>query len=384
MRKILYIQIGVGFLHVNRNVIAQLRKHYPDHEIELYDLMPLVKKNKLVIARNLMQVVIEYAADFLSFRKSIFNLKYYFLGTTFIFRHFSELVRAKARNGGYDFILQTQVLCDSSGNGVPVYIYTDHTTLNNLNYRFVNPAKFMRPKPYIALEKRALEKASLVFVMSENIRNSLLEQYNLPASKIKMAYVGSNTELPSAVNPKKYRNKNIIFVGKEWERKGGPLLIEAFKKVLDKIPDATLTILGCRPDVSVPNCTILGEVSLEEVAKHYEKASVFCLPTVREPFGIVFIEAMFNRLPIVTNNMGAAPYLVTPKNGYIIENNADDYCTALVSLLNDPARCEEFGNESLRIARDTYTWKNVGVQMARFIGQPGNRVEAGAENLTNA
>jgi glycosyltransferase involved in cell wall biosynthesis len=123
---------------------------------------------------------------------------------------------------------------------------------------------------------------------------------------------------------------------------------------------------------------------LAEVARHYERASVFCLPTVREPFGIVFIEAMFNRLPIVTNNMGAAPYLVTPKNGYIIENNADDYCKALVSLLNDPAKCEDFGNESLRIAQGAYTWKNVGNQMARYIGQPGNKVEAGAENLTNA
>ena len=38
MRKILYIQIGVGFRFVNRNVIEQLKKHYPDHEIELYDL----------------------------------------------------------------------------------------------------------------------------------------------------------------------------------------------------------------------------------------------------------------------------------------------------------------------------------------------------------
>lgn len=367
MPKILYIQTGVGFIHVNRNVIAQLKKHFPGHEIELYDVVPPVKKSLPVLLINALYVLKEYGADFITRRKSISNFKYYFLGTTFLFKHLSKLVAEKCKKDKYEFIIQSQSLCDSSGNGVPVYIYTDHTTLNNLNYRFINPDKFMRRKAYIELEKKAYKNATKVFVMSENIRQSLIRQYGLDESRIRLVYVGSNTEVPREVDMKKYASKNIIFVGKEWERKGGPLLVEAFGKVLKQIPDATLTIVGCSPAVDVPNCTIVGEVSLSEVAKHYNKAAVFCLPTRREPFGIVFIEAMFNRLPLVTNNMGAAPYLVTDRNGYLLENNADDYCTALVALLNNPGLCEEFGEESLRIASEYYTWTNVGVQMAKGI-----------------
>jgi glycosyltransferase involved in cell wall biosynthesis len=384
MRKILYIQIGVGFLHVNRNVISQLRKHYPGYEIELFDLLPSVKSNPMILLRNLFHIVTEYFFDFVTFRKSIFNIKYYFLGTTYIFKHFTSQVREKVASGRYEFIIQSQCLCDSSGNGLPVYIYTDHTTLNNLNYRFVNPVKFMRTRAYIALEKKALENATLIFVMSQNIFRSLIEQYHIPESKVKLVYVGSNTDHPSTVNFSKYQNKNIIFVGKEWERKGGPLLIEAFRKVLERVPDATLTILGCRPSVNVRNCMILGEVSLQEVAKHYEKASVFCLPTVREPFGIVFIEAMFNRLPIVTNNMGAAPYLVTEKNGFLLENDVDQYCDALVTLLTNPGLCEEFGEESVRIAQESYTWTNVGILMSKYIGTPQVKVQADADHYTNS
>jgi glycosyltransferase involved in cell wall biosynthesis len=380
MRKILYIQVGVGFLHVNRNVIDQLKKHYPDHEIELVDLLPLLRKNPAVILTNLIHGLKEYFMDFITLNKNLLTIKYHFLGTTYIFKYFSGIVRRKVKSGNYEFIIQSQCLCDSSGNGVPVYIYTDHTNMNNLNYKFIKPAKFMRSDSYLKLETNAFFNATLIFVMSQNIKRSLIEQYRVPESKIKLAYVGSNTDLPSRNDSSKYRNKNIIFVGKEWERKGGPLLVEAFKKVLEHIPDASLTIIGCKPTVHVRNCLVLGELSLKEVASHYEKASVFCLPTVREPFGIVFIEAMFNRLPIVTNNMGAAPYLVTANNGYLLENNVDDYCKALVSLLNNPGLCEEFGEESLRIAQEFYTWKNVGVQMARHIGIPGKAVKEKADN----
>lgn len=383
MPKILYIQIGVGFLHVNRNVIEQLKKHYPGYEVELFDLLPIVKRNPLVIAVNLLYVLKENLKDFIRLDKSILQLKAHFLGTTYLFKYFSSLVSDKVKTTQYQFIIQSQCLCDSSGNGIPVYIYTDHTNLNNLTYKFARPSKFIRTSKYIELEKKGFHNADLVFVMSPNIRQSLIQQYQLPESKVKLAYVGSNTQHPSKVDPSKYQNKNIIFVGKEWERKGGPLLIEAFKKVLEQIPDASLTIIGCRPNVNVRNCQVLGELTLQEVAKHYEKASVFCLPTIREPFGIVFIEAMFNRLPIVTNNMGAAPYLVTPNNGFLIENDVDEYCKALVTLLSNPGLCEEFGEESVRIAQEFYTWKNVGLQMARHIGQ-GAAIPVKADNYTNS
>jgi glycosyltransferase involved in cell wall biosynthesis len=381
MRKILYIQIGVGFLYVNRNVIEQLKKHYPDHEIVLVDLLRIMLKDPVAVATNLLHIFKDYAFDFLTLRKNIFNIKYHYLGTPYCFRYFTRVAKDIIRKGNYDFVIQSQCLCDASGE-VPVYIYTDHTNLNNLNYRFTRPAKFMRTREFIELEKKAFKNAEKVFVMSQNIRDSLIQQYGLPESQVKLVYVGSNTATPTSVDSSKYQNKNIIFVGKEWERKGGPLLVEAFKKVLKKIPDATLTIIGCKPAVDVKNCYVLGELPLSEVAKYYGKASVFCLPTVREPFGIVFIEAMFNRLPIVTNNMGATPYLVSKKNGFLLEHNVDDYCDALVTLLSNPGLCEEMGEESVRIAQEYYTWKNVGVQMSKHIGTRTVK-NATAENITS-
>src|SRR5688500_8179949 len=119
MRKILYIQIGVGFLFPNRKVIEQLKKHYPGYEIELFDILHQVKKNVLVVLTNLLYIVKEYYPEFIKGNKSVFSAKYQFLGTTYIFRHFSNLIREKVKQDKYEFIIQSQCISDASGNGIP-------------------------------------------------------------------------------------------------------------------------------------------------------------------------------------------------------------------------------------------------------------------------
>ncbi len=367
MKRILYIQVGSGFLHVNKRVIAELQKHFPACEIELFDLMPILKRDFPTLFMNGVSETFEYFGDFISGKKSLLKFKYHFLGTSYLFRYFTRKVVEKTKEKHYDLIFQTQCLCDASATGLSSYIYTDHTNLNNLRYRWTAPRKYLRSREYLKLERAAYQKSTGIFVMSENIRNSLITQYNVSPEKITLAYVGSNTTMPTDHSSEKYHNKNIIFVGKDWERKGGPVLIAAFEKVLQRIPDATLTILGCSPRVTTPNCRVFGEVDLEEVAEQYRHASVFCFPTLREPFGIVYIEAMFNKLPIVTNNMGAAASLITTKNGFLLEPDPDAYADVLIKLLNNPELCRSMGEESFRIASSFYTWPHVGEVMAAKI-----------------
>jgi glycosyltransferase involved in cell wall biosynthesis len=160
----------------------------------------------------------------------------------------------------------------------------------------------------------------------------------------------------------RYASKNILFVGINWQRKGGPELIKAFKKVLTLHPDAQLTIVGCSPVVDdAPKVRIVGKVPVDEVHRYYESAAVFCLPTRREPFGVVFVEALQYRLPIVATAIGAVPDLVTHgKNGYLVEaGNIDQLADALSDLVGDPQKCRAFGEEGYRIATTRYTWERV-------------------------
>jgi glycosyltransferase involved in cell wall biosynthesis len=208
-------------------------------------------------------------------------------------------------------------------------------------------------------------------VRSNHVRRSIIEQYGGNPAKVALVYAGSNVKVDpqQQTNHSKYASKTILFVGMDWERKGGPELVEAFKQVLQVHPDARLLIVGCSPQVDVPNCTVLGKVPKEELHACYEQAAIFCLPTRREPFGIVFVEAFMHRLPIVTLNLGAAPDLVVPdQSGYLVEyGQIDKLAAALIDLLEHPDRCAAFGEHGYRLASDRYTWQHTGARIREHI-----------------
>lgn len=369
MKKILFVTID-EFSNINPSLQKQLLLHYPDHELQVLKLKPLLMKNYRVLFIGVIALLFEYFPDFIKGHKKITGLKKYFYFTPYVMRYFNNEIARHLKANQYSFVFQTQSIFDSSSEKVSNFVYTDHTILYNLHYPLIDANEYRFSKRYMKLEKAIYDNATQVFVMSANIKESLVSQYGVHEDKIKLVYVGSNTAISTTVNRQKYANKNILFVGKDWERKGGPLLFEAFKIVLQSIPDATLTVLGCSPDIRYRNCNVYGKVPLQEVAVCYNKASVFCLPTKREPFGVVFIEAMLNRLAIVTNTVGATPDLViNDKNGYRLNYDAKEYAATLITLLNNPDKCEELGANSYRYANQAYTWDHVGQLISKNINE---------------
>ena len=104
----------------------------------------------------------------------------------------------------------------------------------------------------LKLEKELYDNASQVFTFSEFARSSVIEDYKIDENKVSTVYTGPNIkEIPSSIE-KDYSNKTILFVGKDFHRKGGPTLIKAFKKVKQEIKDAKL-IMVSKPGIYAPN-----------------------------------------------------------------------------------------------------------------------------------
>jgi glycosyltransferase involved in cell wall biosynthesis len=158
-------------------------------------------------------------------------------------------------------------------------------------------------------------------------------------------------------------------VGYDWTRKGGPDLVEAFQLVLESVPNARLTVVGAQPDLRIPNCEVIGPGRSDDLDQYYQRASVFCMPTYREPFGIAFIEAMAARLPIVATRVGAIPDFVEEgRNGWLVEpGDIPGIADALISLLKNPGMAAEFGEHSYRIVQQRYTWDTVGKRLQECI-----------------
>jgi glycosyltransferase involved in cell wall biosynthesis len=109
------------------------------------------------------------------------------------------------------------------------------------------------------------------------------------------------------------------------------------------------------------------------------RASIFCLPTRREAFGIAFIEALAHGLPVIGPSLGAIPdFIEDGKSGYLTPpGDLAALTTALELLLDDPGRRRRFGERGRRMA-ERYTWPQAVGEITAGIREVIDRPGAGA------
>jgi len=148
-----------------------------------------------------------------------------------------------------------------------------------------------------------------------------------------------------------------------------PQLVEAFAKVRMRNPRATLTIVGCSPQVSGSGVTVVGPVPQREVPKYLADACCFCMVSRREPFGIVYIEAMLAGLPIIASDLGATPdFVINGVTGFRVKlDDTDELATRLDELLSDPDKCRRMGEQARMLAQTQYTWEKTQQKMYNAI-----------------
>ena len=356
--------------HPTRDSIERmLTAAFPEYQIENFSVVEVLKRHRQWIAPNLWHVATEYGREIARRRLS---LREGYFRTTYAFTHLHRAMQGLIDPKRHAFSFQMQSLYDTSVPGVPHFIYTDHTHLSNLHYPDFDRSALRSPA-WLALERTVYENATAVFTRSTDVAADLTRFYNIPPGKVECVYAGSNVDVSHSGPPDNagYSNQRILFVGVDWQRKGGPDLLEAFKEVLQRYPKAHLTIAGADVRVDLPNCTVLGRVSAQQLAQHYAQSSIFCLPTRHEPFGIAFVEAMMHRLPVVATRVGAIPDMVDDGgNGYLVgPGDPQALVQALCKLLADPAHCKALGQRSYQKATDLYTWPRTGQRIrARIMG----------------
>ena len=367
--KILFIQNG-SFSHINRSVENMLSQHFPDCDVIIFDIAQRIRRNRWIFLVNSFFFVKEYFADILFRYKSVKELKSSLFVTSYFFKKVKTKVAAFAAQDDYIFSLQTQSQFDASLPSIPHFIYTDHTLRANFLYPNIDYRNYLKPNGYLLhLEKKVYDRASLIFTYSSNITASLVQQYEVEATRIKTIGIGCNLTPTITSDINKYASKNILFVGVEWNRKGGDILLSSFKQVVRQVPDAQLIIVGCRPPEAVGNnIRVIGRVPLEEMPQYYQQAAVFCMPSRREPFGLVYLEAMAYQLPIVALSVGALPdFVKNNHNGYLVRNSLDAIAEKLIYLITHPDRCRAMGQEGAKIVAERYQWPIVGEKMKQSI-----------------
>jgi glycosyltransferase involved in cell wall biosynthesis len=369
--KILFLKYK-NFSHINDRITEFFKEEYPHYDVDVIDLWEVLKYKTPFYHYivNLFYLFKEYGIDILTGQKKWKEFFTWFFSTSYISLFMSNYLKKINAEKQYLFTFQTQSLFNGKIDGIPHFIYTDHTTKTNILYPDINPKRYMRSESFIEKsETKIYEDATMIFPFGNLTKHSLINQYHIPEEKVVTVFAASNAANEYVENEQKYFSRNILFIGVDWERKGGPILVEIFQKVLEKFSDASLTIVGCNPkNISVPNCNIVGKIPLNSISKYYNAANVFCFPTMRDPFPNVIIEAMSYRLPIVANNIGGITDMIQNEyNGFLINNNVNQYAEIICMLFANPERCKQIGENGFKFQKSHFSWDLVRKKMKEQI-----------------
>lgn len=188
---------------------------------------------------------------------------------------------------------------------------------------------------------------------------------------------GVNIQEITFVNPSK-EYKDIVFAGRLIPEKHVDLIINAISKVKKVHPLVKCKIIGNGPSEKylkqlTSSLNLENNIIFEDFYENHEKlyseiksSSALILPSKREGFGIIVIEANACGVPVITldNNMNAAKDLITKDNGWIIGDDSEQLSQLINNIIekgienNQRNLCREYAKE--------YDWNHITSQTEKF------------------
>jgi len=273
-------------------------------------------------------------------------------------------------------------------NRCPFYLYQDMNTDYVLeNYGKFPPGEIMfsiysydeivRRKTW---QDRVYSQCAGIFVMSRWMADYIIHHSGVDSSKVHVVHAGNNMALSShALHNKSAkeqgREKTILFIGRDFLRKGGDLVLAAFRELrksyghpirLIVIGPATWPVDGDIPD----GVEFIGDIPYEEVRRYYFRADVFCMPSRYEGFGLVFAEALSHGVPCIGRNAFAMPEIIASgDNGYLVDNDDPTGLAGLLArVLDDDVMQQRVRMDADRY-REYYSWDRVARDMLHIISR---------------
>lgn len=248
------------------------------------------------------------------------------------------------------------------------------------------------------VEKTALEMADAVIAVSAQTKSDIERLFNVRPERLHVIYNGIDldeyrkTDSTAALDRFQITKPFVLFVGRITRQKGIIHLVRAIKHL-----DEGFQIVLCAgapdtPEIGKEMKSAVAEVQAEHggviwidemvdkptVRELYSNASVFCCPSIYEPFGIINLEAMACETAVVATAVGGIKeVVVNGETGILVpidqmnespfepkdpEKFARDLAARINQLMRDPALCEKFGRAGRKRAEEKFGWPAIAQQ----------------------
>lgn len=235
---------------------------------------------------------------------------------------------------------------------IPYALYVDFTVaLTRREWPQRVPMSAVEHDLWFRLESNSYKKAAVIFSRSEYVARSLRSDYGVSPEKIVVVGAGVNIPLPAYEKLSSCSTPHVLFVGSDFQRKGGAVLLAAWPEVLRHVPSARLTIFGqpigsLPPQVTVRASTWTRESIMEAMAE----AALFVMPSLCETWGDVFLEAMAFGLPCIGSTADAMPEIIVDSvTGYLVPaGDASALAVRIIQVLRDLTAARSMGRTGRR------------------------------------
>ncbi len=219
-------------------------------------------------------------------------------------------------------------------------------------------------------------KCAGIFTMSEWLKKDLVEQTKISPEKIHVVGGGCNIDV-SKVDYSQKNGDKFLFVGSNWERKNGDLVVKAFELLRRTNPNVYLYIAGPKTCPRIvrgkENVHYLGRLSSNELHSYFNLCDYFVMPSKFEAYGLVFAEALSFGLPCIGKNCFAMPEFIKDcENGYLIQDsNENELVHAMSEMLkNGPEMSVNIRKKREEYVKK-YSWDSVAERIITVLKKDG-------------
>lgn len=293
-------------------------------------------------------------------------------------------------SGGYDTI-QSWLFAKKIPNKVVIYNGTYYSNFNRkYNKKCAVINKLFVPtyiKKNITFDTK--NHLSEIFLREKGITDVTSIGVGIDLSIIENKAKEDNEFIDRIKALRKNGKKILLYIGRIEPRRNILFLLDIIKEV-SKTKDISLVIIGKTTSQEYGNivfgkmkemkehveyCPLLDQKYLRAI---YRLSDIFLLPTIYEIFGMVLLEAMYYKLPVITTLNGGSDLMIkSGENGYILKNNdVKLWSSTILNVLNNPEISQQIGEKSHNTIVNNFTWDALAV---KFIALFERKLSANAK-----
>ena len=225
----------------------------------------------------------------------------------------------------------------------------------------------VRKLVFSQIDVRALRKATHVTVVFDDLKDHLVERWNIPADRISVINPGVDTDRFIPGDNK--RDLGFLFTGHMIKRKG----VELLGPIARRNPDFNITFVGDGPELTnmkrfakdnqlADRLTFVGAAGREDMPRYMRKASALVLPASSEGLPLTVLESLSTSTPVIAFDVGGIKDAVTDSwNGFLVEPNNVSMLEMKMRMIHDggSALINRLGENGRKRVTERFSWASV-------------------------